>query len=236
MMMLALKPSFLGRSFTARRLSTAVFDKIGFIGAGRMATAMMDPLIKTGLQPADQIQVFDVSTNALAAVKESFPEIQTADTVEQVVKNANLVVCAVKPQNLSPAFFEAMGEINPDTVLLSVIAGKPIQTYLDGGFTKVARSMPNTPAQIGQGMTVWCCTPNLTAEERANIQKVLGSFGKQVYVDDEDFIDISTSISGSGPVSMANDVVGENDLTCTSLTWYYSHHCHRHMCSCLWRP
>ena len=59
--------------------------------------------------------------------------------------------------------------------------------------------MPNTPAQIGQGVTVWCCTDNIKAEEREKIDQILKSFGKALYVDDESYIDISTSISGSGP-------------------------------------
>ncbi len=77
--------------------------------------------------------------------------------------------------------------------------GSATATRGGGCFTKVARSMPNTPAQIGKGMTVWCCTPNIETEERHKITQILSSFGKQIYVDDEDFIDISTSISGSGP-------------------------------------
>lgn len=59
--------------------------------------------------------------------------------------------------------------------------------------------MPNTPAQIGQGVTVWCCTPNIESEERDRIERILSSFGKSIFVDDENYIDMSTSISGSGP-------------------------------------
>lgn len=59
--------------------------------------------------------------------------------------------------------------------------------------------MPNTPAQIGKGVTVWCCTPNMSVKEREQITTVLNSFGKSIFVDDESYIDMSTSISGSGP-------------------------------------
>lgn len=195
-------------------MAPAVFGKIGFIGVGVMAQAMIDPMIRTGLQPAEQITVYDVSTAALASISASHPNICIAQNLQQVVDDADLVVCAVKPQNLGPEFFASM---NPPskTTLLSVIAGKPMSVYLKspdtgnstnnnnntggGCFTKVARSMPNTPAQIGKGMTVWCCTPNIETEERDKITQILSSFGKQIYVDDEDFIDISTSISGSGP-------------------------------------
>jgi pyrroline-5-carboxylate reductase len=89
--------------------------------------------------------------------------------------------------------------VSPNTTVLSVIAGKPMSVFEEGGFTKVARSMPNTPAQIGKGMTVWSCTTNIDSDERDKIMQMLCSFGLQVFVDDEDFIDMSTSISGSGP-------------------------------------
>ena len=177
---------------------SAVFGKIGFIGVGTMAQALIAPLIKTGLQPAEQITVYDVSAKAMKAVAADFPGIKLAQNMQEVVNDADLVVCAVKPQNLGPEFFASM-KPSPNTTLLSVIAGKPMSIYQDGGFAKVARSMPNTPAQIGQGMTVWCCTQNVDTEERNKIEQVLCSFGKQIYVDDEGFIDMSTSISGSGP-------------------------------------
>lgn len=64
---------------------------------------------------------------------------------------------------------------------------------------KIARSMPNTPAIIGQGLTVWCSTPNIESEEKEHIEKILNSFGKSIFVEDESYIDMSTAISGSGP-------------------------------------
>mmetsp|Transcript_19715 Transcript_19715/g.32701 ORF Transcript_19715/g.32701 Transcript_19715/m.32701 type:complete len:357 (+) Transcript_19715:203-1273(+) len=175
-----------------------VFGKIAFIGCGKMAQALIDPVIATGLQPASQIMIYDVSVSSMKAVQKKHPDLMLAQNMQQLVKDADMVVCAVKPQNLGPKFFGSMSP-SPNTTLLSVIAGKPMDVFTDGGFTKVARSMPNTPAQIGKGMTVWCCTDNIESDERDKITQILCSFGKQVYVDDEDFIDISTSISGSGP-------------------------------------
>jgi pyrroline-5-carboxylate reductase len=196
----AFRSSFLlsRRCLSTNASTTGVFRKIGFIGVGTMAQAMIDPMIQTGLQPAEQITVFDVSTAALQSVSKAYPGLVVAQNLQDVVDDADLVVCAVKPQNLGPDFFASM-KPPPKATLLSVIAGKPMSVYLEGGFSKVARSMPNTPAQIGKGMTVWCCTQNIETEERGKITQILSSFGKQIYVDDEDFIDISTSISGSGP-------------------------------------
>jgi len=176
-----------------------VFRNVGFIGIGKMAEAMIDPMIQSGLQPVENICLFDVSTCVLDAAKQKYPGIEIGESMQDVVERADLVVCAVKPQNLSPEFFKQIRPSSPDTILLSVIAGSPMSTFLEGGFTKVVRTMPNTPAQIGKGMTVWCATENLCTGERQKIEKVLSSFGKQVFVDDECFIDMSTSISGSGP-------------------------------------
>lgn len=139
-----------------------------------------------------------MSSTALDGYRKEYPDIEIAHSINEVVEKSNLVVCAVKPQNLSPEFFAKMNP-SPDTILLSVVAGCPISKFLQGGFTKVARSMPNTPAQVGKGMTVWCATKNIDSEDKDRVKKILSSFGKQVFVEDEDFIDMSTSISGSGP-------------------------------------
>jgi pyrroline-5-carboxylate reductase len=105
--------------------------------------------------------------------------IQTTQTLGELVEGADIIVCAVKPQNLTPQFF-AETSVNPNATLLSIVAGKPIQIFRDGGFNKVARSMPNTPAQIGRGMTVWSCTENISTDERDKIKQILSCMGKTV--------------------------------------------------------
>ena len=177
-----------------------VFDKIACVGAGMMAQAILEPLIKQGVQPAERISVYDVNDHALELAAKKFG-VHTAKSLSDVVKDANLVLCAVKPQNLTPGFFKEIrkGKPGDDSILLSIVAGKTLSAFEKGGFSKIVRSMPNTPATIGQGMTVWSCTPNLSTDERRKIRDVLGTCGKQMYVDDESFIDMATSISGSGP-------------------------------------
>jgi pyrroline-5-carboxylate reductase len=97
---------------------------------------------------------------------------------------ADLVICCVKPQNLTEGFFNECLKANlrDDSIFLSVIAGKTIDTFRQGGFERIVRSMPNTPASIGQGMTVWSCTDNLTTSERKKIKGILSSFGKSVRI------------------------------------------------------
>ena len=174
---------------------------MAFIGTGKMAQAIIEAMTNSGLQKPDNVSVYDVSPAAMQHVSEKYG-VQTAESVPELVEDADLILCAVKPQNLTPAFFGEIrkGMVRDDAIFLSVIAGKSIHTFEQGaGLSKIVRSMPNTPAQVGEGMTVWSCSTGLTAGDRRKIQNLLSSFGKSMYVDDEDFIDMATSISGSGP-------------------------------------
>ena len=189
-------------STSSPNLNGGVYDRMAFIGAGKMAQALIHPLVSTNLQPAENITIYDVSNSTMDSISQEFDgKIQTSESIPAALEGADLVVMAVKPQNLCKVFQEMRkANVREDCTLLTVIAGKPIQSYLDGtGIQKIARSMPNTPAQIGQGITVWTATPNIEAEERERIKRVLSSFGKAMFVDDESYIDMSTSISGSGP-------------------------------------
>jgi len=175
-----------------------------------MSQAMLSPLITQNLQTPSSITAYDVSDAALEKVKELYPGVQTASSIPEAINDANLIVYGVKPQNVEKVHSEIRrskleqsgggASVRDDVILLSVVAGKPIQNFIDGSSVqRVARSMPNTPAQIGEGVTVWSCTESIDADERKKLKTVLNSFGKTVFVDDEKFIDMSTSISGSGP-------------------------------------
>jgi len=173
-----------------------------------MAQSLIAPLITQKLQAPSSINAFDVSDEALKKVEELYPGVQVSNSIQDSVQHANLIVYAVKPQNVGKVHAEirrakeerGTDGVRDDAIILSVAAGTPIANFVEGSLVeKVARSMPNTPAQIGAGVTVWSCTENINADERKKIKTVLDSFGKSVFVDDEKFIDMSTSISGSGP-------------------------------------
>jgi pyrroline-5-carboxylate reductase len=159
------------------------FHKVALIGAGMMSQAVVTPLIKTGLQPAEKVSVFDVSDVAMENMNTKLG-IQISDSLGDCMDGADLVICCVKPQNLTEGFFNECLKANlrDDSIFLSVIAGKTIDTFRQGGFERIVRSMPNTPASIGQGMTVWSCTDNLTTSERKKIKGILSSFGKSVRI------------------------------------------------------
>mmetsp|Transcript_28320 Transcript_28320/g.79599 ORF Transcript_28320/g.79599 Transcript_28320/m.79599 type:complete len:368 (-) Transcript_28320:250-1353(-) len=177
-----------------------MYNKIAIIGAGKMSQAMLSPLVLNGMQPVQNISIFDVSTSAMKNVQKRFPGIQTAQSIADAAGDADLVILGVKPQNINKSFFEQFPTtIGEDATLLSILAGTQIEDLKPSKYPKIVRSMPNTPAQIGQGISVWSCTPNLSANDRSKVKEVLGTFGKALYVDDEKFVDMSTSISGSGP-------------------------------------
>jgi pyrroline-5-carboxylate reductase len=92
------------------------------------------------------------------------------------------------------------GHLRRQDLLLSILAGTPIRKLADGvAHAAVVRAMPNTPAQIGEGMTVWTSTPEVTDEQRAQAQAILGAFGQELYVNDESYLDMATALSGTGP-------------------------------------
>jgi pyrroline-5-carboxylate reductase len=168
-----------------------IFNKIACIGTGTICSALVEPMIRTGLQPADHFCMYDVDLRALKATAARFPGVQTASSLAQAIDAADVILLAVKPQNLTPAFFAEFRqphvglhtiETLDKAILLSVVAGKPMDCFLNAGFKKVVRSMPNTPATIGEGMTVWSATNNLNLLERGKIDAMLSSCGSSVRV------------------------------------------------------
>ena len=92
------------------------------------------------------------------------------------------------------------GSIDESTVVLSILAGTPLRTLSSNlNVRRTVRSMPNTPAAVKEGITVWMGTPELSESDRRLVAKVLGAFGEEVMVDDEKYLDMATAISGSGP-------------------------------------
>ena len=166
---------------TETKTTSPLVNKMSVIGAGTMASAMVEPLVASGMQPANQMSVFDVSETAMERMHESYG-IPISQSIPDCMEDSNLVLLAVKPQNLTSSFFEQMKQARPksDAIVLSVIAGTPISVLEEGGIGKVVRSMPNTPATIGSGMTVWSCTSNLSTEDRHMAGELLGSFGETV--------------------------------------------------------
>ncbi|MEE9373904.1 MAG: pyrroline-5-carboxylate reductase [Saprospiraceae bacterium] len=120
--------------------------------------------------------------------------------VEAGLKGRDIVMLAVKPQHSDALFKNMKPYIDPNTLVISIMAGVKIDTISAALDTlKVARAMPNLPAQVGKGMTAFCTSPSIDQHESELIKNILNSTGVAITVDNENDIDASTGISGSGP-------------------------------------
>lgn len=172
---------------------------IAFIGPGAMAEAIIRGVVVGKLVSPDQVIVAGPRAARLEELQQQYGINTSPDNVA-AAEQADVVVLAIKPQMLNPVMQGLKGRIRPSALVLSVIAGARMQAMENGlSHHALVRSMPNTPAQIGQGMTVWTAAPSVTTEQKAQAQMILGALGQEIFVDEEDYLDMATAISGNGP-------------------------------------
>jgi pyrroline-5-carboxylate reductase len=173
--------------------------KIGFIGGGNMAEAILSAILSRNLSSADEIVISDIDANKRLNLKQKYLVDVTGDNY-QAVQEREIIVLAIKPQVLADVSAGLKGRLQQSQLLISILAGKSIHTLSSGlQHQCIVRSMPNTPAQIGEGISVWTATPEVTATQRKWAASVLGAMGTEIYADDEKYLDMATAISGSGP-------------------------------------
>ncbi len=173
--------------------------KIAFIGGGNMGEAMLSAVLGKGMADAESVTVSDASPTRREYLKQQYGVTVTTDN-RQAIAGQDVVVLAVKPQNLAEVMAELKGSLGKEQLVLSIIAGARLGTLCQGlDHRYIVRAMPNTPARIGEGMTVWTATPEVTAQQREWAGAILGAMGREVAVDDEAHIDMATAVSGSGP-------------------------------------
>ena len=179
------------------RLSNDV--RVAFVGAGAMGAAMIGGLAGGDDINQGQVIASDRNEDRLALVRDQFG-VRTTFCNREAARDADVVVLAVKPQVLPAVLSELQGRIRDDALTLSIVAGASIATIASLlKHRAIVRTMPNTPAQVGEGMTVWTATPEVSQEQRAQAGTIVGALGRQLFVDDERFLDIATAISGTGP-------------------------------------
>jgi len=173
--------------------------KILIIGGGNMGLTYAQGILRSHITRKEDLLILEKSPEKAAVLAKK--DIGTVcDDPQECLRQADLVVLAVKPQD-SPALFESLrDQVDPQQVFLSIMAGVKIKTIQEGlNARKVIRAMPNLPAQIGMGMTVFTSTDEVTRIELVMVQNLLNTTGKTIYAETEDAIDASTAISGSGP-------------------------------------
>ena len=173
--------------------------KIAFIGGGNMGDAILASLLEKKLCKPKDISVCELIETRRDYLKTKYA-VGVTDNSKEAVAGKDVIVLAVKPQNISDALAALKGALKPGQLVLSIAAGVTIKTIKSGlAHDTIIRSMPNTPAQIGLGITGWTATKETTEEQKAWARTILGAMGKEIYFDNEAALDMVTAVSGSGP-------------------------------------
>ena len=172
---------------------------LAFIGGGAMAGAMIGGLLNSHTVDAKWITASDPHKDRAKDLESRFGITTTTENLA-AARGADIVILSVKPQMLRFVFRDLCGKLRKEALVLSIIAGARIDSITQGlKHPSAVRSMPNTPAQVAEGMTVWTANAPTSPSQRADAQAILRAFGKELYVADEAFLDMATAISGSGP-------------------------------------
>lgn len=172
--------------------------KITFLGGGNMASALIGGMKKQGFSAA-AIQVIELSAEGRERLTTDFG-VRTTDTVDAAALACDVLVLAVKPQQMKEAVAPFAGKLNGQLVV-SIAAGLRLVDLARwlGGHDKLVRAMPNTPALVSAGVTGLFASAAVDAEQKAAAERILGAVGSTLWVDDEAMVDAVTAVSGSGP-------------------------------------
>ena len=201
-------------------------NKIGFIGGGKMASAVIKGIINSKWAAPSEIIVSDKNTAALEALKTGFG-VNTASSNSEVIKNADIVLFAVKPFVMRDILDETKGFITEKHLVLSIAAGISIDTIEEyTAKSPVIRIMPNTPALVNAGMSAVCAGHYADESHIKTALDIFSSIGK-VIKSEEKYIDIITAVSGSSPafyyyiideIAKAGEMLGLDYKTCLQLS------------------
>jgi pyrroline-5-carboxylate reductase len=171
----------------------------GFIGAGRMATALVQGMLRARIAKDDSVVASDPLENARTSIQVETGIAVFASNLD-VLKNSDVVVLAVKPQSMSLVLAELSKAVTSEHLVISIAAGITIESIVHGlgMHSRVVRVMPNTPALIGEGASAYALGAGALAEDAAIVEDLLGSVGQSVKVA-ESLLDAVTGLSGSGP-------------------------------------
>ena len=173
--------------------------KLTFIGGGAMAEAIIKGVLSSSLAKPAEIYVGEIAEERRKYLTESYGILGSESNVE-AVRESELVILAIKPQNLVEVASEVKGMLTSRQTVLSIIAGTRLSKLVDClGHHSVIRVMPNTPAQIGAGMSLWFCSASVGDEMAAKAQTILKTLGDEIRVHDESYLDMGTALSASGP-------------------------------------
>ncbi|GAP15173.1 pyrroline-5-carboxylate reductase [Longilinea arvoryzae] len=172
---------------------------IALIGHGIMGEAILSGLIRDGLTPADHILAAGPRVDRGEELRDRYGIRPFTDN-RAAAEQADVVILSVKPQRLDRVLENLRGHIQPDALIISIVAGASIEKIATQlGHSCIVRSMPNTPGQIGEGITVWVPSPSVNEEQKKTVRQILGALGQEIFVEEENYLDMATALSGTGP-------------------------------------
>ena len=173
--------------------------RVGIVGAGVMAEAIIGGLLADRAVAPDRLVASHPRRDRRELLAERHGITPVASNADALA-DAEVVVLAVKPQMLTRVMRELAGRLQPEQVVVSIVAGATLRTLVDGlQHGSVVRAMPNTPSQIRRGITVWAASDACTARQRDHARAVLRALGDERQVADEGFVAMATALSGTGP-------------------------------------
>ena len=180
-------------------MSSLADRRIATVGSGVMAEAIIAGLLRGNLVAPEHIVASHPRAERREALERSHG-IRTIDENAAAIEGADIVLLAIKPQMLARVGRELRGRLQPGQLVISILAGATTRALTGHlGHSEVVRSMPNTPAQLGRGVTVWYATPETSASQREQAGALLAALGMQFEVDDERLVAMATAVSGTGP-------------------------------------
>ncbi len=180
-------------------MSSLARATIATVGSGVMAEAIIAGLLRDQVVSPAQIVASHPRTDRREALERTHG-IRTVDANATAVEGADVVLLGIKPQMLGRVGREIRGRLRPGQLVISVLAGATTRALMGHlGHREVVRSMPNTPAQLGKGMTVWYATEETSEAQREQAGALLSALGHQIEVDDERLVAMATAVSGTGP-------------------------------------
>ena len=172
--------------------------EIGFIGGGTMAEALISALLKGKVVSPSEVLVGEPVAARRRELSERYHVQVTADNKKAA--DAEIVVLAVKPNRFAAVAAELKGKLTPQQTVVSIMAGVTLARLREGlQHEALVRVMPNTPSQVGEGMSAWTATSAVAETTREQVRRVLQAVGKEAYFEEERFIDMATAVCGSGP-------------------------------------
>ncbi len=173
--------------------------KIGIIGCGNMGMAFANSFIQYNLVQKENLLLVEKSAERGAVLQEQKAGV-VVDTISEKLGDVDLIILSVKPQDFPSAALEIKKYIQPNQLVLSIMAGIPIRNIQESiAHPMVVRAMPNTPALLGMGMTAFAAAPEVGLSEIRKAENLINSTGRAVFLEQEELLDAVTGLSGSGP-------------------------------------